>query len=229
MAKKKRKATKAQLAALARGRATAKRNRRAKATGRKSKKRSAAPVAYRKKSRRKAARKPRARGTKTMAKKRRKSTRRRTARRSGGGRRGGFMSGIEWKDMAGAGAYGWLENQVKEKGDDALLKKVPLFFEGIGYAGCLGILAHFAGKQVGGSVGAALRHLSKGTLDVAAYKLMRAGELYKDKAAADAALAGDEMGFGALGDDAEVGFTDDPSEVSGDDDEVGYGADGPGY
>lgn len=227
MPKKKRKATAKQLAALARGRATAKRNRRAKAGGKKSKKRSVATATHRRKSRRpQRAQK----GTRTMPKgKRRKSTRRRTARRSGGGRRGGFMSGIEWKDMAGAAAYGWAENQVKEKGDEALLKKVPLFFAGIGYAGCLGILAHFAGKAVGGAAGTALRHLSKGTLDVAAYKLVRNGELYKDDAAANAALAGDEMGYGALGDDAEVGFTDDPSEVSGDDDEVGYGADGPGY
>lgn len=227
MAAKKRKPTKKQLAALARGRAKMK-------ARRKTRKR-AAPKRTRG---RKVARRPSRRALgyirekKTMAKKRRKSTRRRTsARRSGGGRRGGFLSGIEWKDMAGAAAYGYLENQVKEKGDEAILKKVPLFFDGIGYAGCLGLLAHFAGKQIGGAAGSALRHLSKGTLDVAAYKLMRNGELYKDKAAADAALAGDEMGYGALGDDAEVGFTDDPDSVSGDGDgdEVGYGADGPGY
>jgi hypothetical protein len=225
MAARKRKPTKKQLAALARGRAKMKAKRK--------RVKRAAPKRTRG---RKAARRPSRRALgyirekKTMAKKRRKSTRRRSTRRTGGGgRRGGFLSGIEWKDMAGAAAYGYLENQVKEKPADALLKKVPLFYAGIGYAGCLGLLAHFAGKQMGGAAGAALRHLSKGTLDVAAYKLMRNGELYKDEAAADAALAGDEMGFGALGDDAEVGFTDDPDAVSGDDDEVGYGADGPGY
>lgn len=226
MAKKKRKATKKQLAALARGRAAQKRKRRAKATRKKTPRRSVASVPYRRKKRTTTKK-----GTRTMAKRKAPKRRRKAParRRSGGGRRGGLMSGIEWKDMAGAAAYGWMENQVKEKGDEALLKKVPLFFHGIGYAGCLGVLAHFAGKQVGGAAGAALRHLSKGTLDVAAYKLMRNGELYKDEAAATSALAGDgEVGYGAI-EGVEVGFSTDPDEISGDDDEVGYGADGPGY
>lgn len=224
MAKKKRKATAKQLAALARGRAAQKRKRRAKATRKKTPRRSVATAPHRRKKRTTTKK-----GTRTMAKRKAPKRRRKAParRRSGGGRRGGLMSGIEWKDMAGAAAYGWAEG----KDGGALVKKVPVpeFAAGIGYAGVIGLLAHFAGKQVGGTAGKVLRHVSKGTLDVAAYKLAKNGGLF---ASADASLAGDdgEVGFGAdTINGVEVGFSTDPDEISGDDDEVGYGADGPGY
>lgn len=164
-----------------------------------------------------------------MAKKR-KSRKKGTRRRGGG--RGGIMSGIEWGDMAGAGAYGWLERQVSKpapgkSADDALLKKVPLFFEGIGYAGCSAILAHFIGKNLGGMAGKVARHYARGAFDVAAYKLAKNGGLYQSKAEAEAALAGDgddDIGWddeAMSGDDEEIGI-----ELEGDEDEVGYGADG---
>jgi len=128
------------------------------------------------------------------------------------------MSGIPYMDMAGAGAYGWLEKQVAEKGDEAWLKKAPLFFEGIGYAGCTAILAHIIGKNVGGTIGKAARHYAAGTFNVAAYKLMKNGKLYESKEEAEAALAGD-------GDD-DLGADDEFTIGVGDDDDLGYGADG---
>lgn len=155
-----------------------------------------------------------------------KKSRKKGTRRRGGGR-GGFMSGIEWGDMAGAGAYGWMERQVShppsgKSADDAILKKVPLFFEGIGYAGCSAILAHFIGKQLGGTAGKVARHYAKGAFDVAAYKLAKNGGLYQSKAEAEAALAGD--GDDMSGDD-DIGYDLEGDDVAGDDD-VGYGADG---
>lgn len=155
-----------------------------------------------------------------------KKSRKKGTRRRGGGR-SGFMSGIEWGDMAGAGAYGWLERQVShppsgKSADDAILKKVPLFFEGIGYAGCSAILAHFIGKQLGGTAGKVARHYAKGAFDVAAYKLAKNGGLYQSKAEAEAALAGD--GDDMSGDD-DIGYDLEGDDVAGDDD-VGYGADG---
>lgn len=106
---------------------------------------------------------------KTMATKK-KGKKKGGGRRRGGGR--GLMSGIEFMDMAGAGAYGWLEKQATTAGDEAYIKKVPLFFEGIGYAGCSAILAHVISKNVGGALGKAARHYAKGVFDVAAYKLI---------------------------------------------------------
>ena len=161
-----------------------------------------------------------------MAAKKRKSRKKGTRRRGGG--RGGFMSGIEWGDMAGAGAYGWLERQVShppsgKSADDAILKKVPLFFEGIGYAGCSAILAHFIGKQLGGTAGKVARHYAKGAFDVAAYKLAKNGGLYQSKAEAEAALAGD--GDDMSGDD-DIGYDLEGDEDIGGDDDIGYGADG---
>lgn len=143
-------------------------------------------------------------------------------RRGGGGRRGGIMSGIEWADMAGAGAYGWLEKQAVEKGEEGYLRKVPLFFEGIGYAGCSAILAHIISKNVGGTIGKVAKHYAHGAFDVAAYKLAKNGKLYEDKAAAEAALAGDDD----LGADDDLGDDEIGIDLEGDDDEVGYGADG---
>jgi hypothetical protein len=227
MAKRKRKATKKQLAALARGRATMKAKRRAKAQRKKRPRRAVASAPVQRRSRKKST--PKKTRRTTMAKRKAPKRRRKAParRRSGGGRRGGLLSGIEWKDMAGAAAYGWAEG----KDGGALLKKVPVpeFVGGIGYAGVVGLLAHFAGKNVGGTAGKVLRHVSKGTLDVAAYKLAKNGGLF---ATVDASLAGDEVGYGADGmEGVEVGFTTDPDEVSGDEDgnEVGYGADGAGY
>lgn len=149
--------------------------------------------------------------------------RRSTKKRRGGGRRrsgGGLMGGLDFKGMIGAGAYGMLEKQVAEKGEEAILKKVPLFFDGIGYAGCAGIIAHIIGRNVGGVVGQAARHFSDGTLKVAAYKLAKNGKLYESKAEAEAALAGDDD----LSGDDEIGFELEGDELG--DDEVGYGADG---
>lgn len=155
---------------------------------------------------------------KTMAKKRRRraAPKKRRGGTRRGGSRGGLMSGIEWMDMGGAGAYGLLEKQVAEKGDEAYLKKVPLFFEGIGYAGCSAVLAHIIGKNVGGIVGKAARHYARGTFAVAAYKLAKHGKLY-EAGEADAALAGDDDDLGA-DDEFTIGV--------GDDDDLGYGADG---
>lgn len=157
----------------------------------------------------------------TMATKKRRRRaaprKRRTSRRSGGGGGRGMLSGIPYMDMAGAGAYGWLEKQVAEKGDEAYLKKVPLFFEGIGYAGCSAILAHILGKNVGGTLGKAARHYANGTFNIAAYKLMKNGKLYESKEEAEAALAGDDDDLGA-DDEFTIGV--------GDDDDLGYGADG---
>lgn len=159
-----------------------------------------------------------------MAKRRRKSSRKGRRRVGGGGGRG-ILSGIDYKNMAGAGAYGWLEKQASAGGDAAYLKKVPLFFEGIGYAGCTAILAHIIGKNVGGTVGKLARHFAAGTFDVAAYKLAKNGKLYESKEEAEAALAGDEIDD--VGYDDEVGIElEGDDEISGDDDEVGYGADG---
>lgn len=159
------------------------------------------------------------------AKKRRRRAaprKRRTSRRSGGGGGRGILSGIPYMDMAGAGAYGWLEKQVAEKGDEAWLKKTPLFFEGIGYAGCSAILAHIVGKNVGGTLGKAARHYANGTFNIAAYKLMKNGKLYESKAEAEAALAGDDD----LGADDEFTIGVDDDDLGADDDDLGYGADG---
>lgn len=162
---------------------------------------------------------------KTMAAKKRRRRaapkRRRSSRRSGGGGGRGILSGIPYMDMAGAGAYGWLEKQVAEKGDEAWLKKTPLFFDGIGYAGCSAILAHIIGKNVGGTIGKAARHYAAGTFNVAAYKLMKNGKLYESAAEAEAALAGDDLG---ADDEFTIGVDDD--DLGADDDDLGYGADG---
>lgn len=169
--------------------------------------------------------------TRTMAAKKRRrraapKKRRSGGRRSGGGR-GGLLSGIEWMDMAGAASYGWLEKQAvganTATGETPYLSKVPLFFHGIGYAGCSAILAHIIGKNVGGTVGKVARHYARGTFDVAAYKLAKNGGLYESEEAAKTALAGDDDDLSG-DDEFEVGLDDD--EVSGDDDEMGYGADG---
>lgn len=218
-AKKRRKLTPAQRAVALKNLAKARRARKAKTAGK------AAPARRRKRpltdKRRKALG---YRKETTMAKKKKRATSKK--RRRGGGRRAsGFFAGVEWMDMAGAAAYGLAEKQVGEKGDQALLKKLPLFYEGIGYAGCSAILAHFAGKQLGGTIGKALRHYAKGTFDVAAYKLAKHGKLYASKDEADAALAGDDD----LGYDDDLGADDDEIgiELEGDEgDEVGYGADG---
>lgn len=216
MAKKRRKLTPTQRRRALKNLAKARAARKSKTIGRaKRGKGSLVIVAPKKRKRTMAAKKRRRRAA---PKKRRSSSRR------GGGGRGGLMSGIEWMDMGGAGAYGLLEKQVAEKGDEAYLKKVPLFFEGIGYAGCSAILAHIIGKNVGGIVGKAARHYARGTFSVAAYKLAKNGKLYESKAEAEAALAGDDDDLGADDDEFAVGLDDD--EVSGDDDEVGYGADG---
>lgn len=155
----------------------------------------------------------------TMAAKKKKKGSKKGSRRRSGARN--IMSGFEWENMLGAAAYGAAERQVATKGDEAILKKVPLFYDGIGYAGCLGILAHIIGKNVGGIVGKAARHLAAGTLDVAAYKLAKNGKLYESKAEAEAALAGYEDDDLSGDDDEEVGW-----DMEGIDDEVGYGADG---
>jgi hypothetical protein len=191
------------------------------------KRRKAAKKSHKRKSKPLTAKKRKALGyhkERTVAKKKKGGAKK---RRGGSRRGGGILSGIDWMDMAGAGAYGWLERQVSKppagkSADDALLKKVPLFFEGIGYAGCSAILAHFIGKNLGGTVGKMARHYAKGTFDIAAYKLAKNGGLYTSKAEAEAALAGDEDMSG----DDDIGYDlEGDDDISGDDD-VGYGADG---
>lgn len=217
MAKPRRKLTPAQRKVALRNLAKARAARKSKTTGRKPRKRRTdrerKSLGYRKE-------KPMA------AKKRRRRAapkrRRSSSRRSGGGGGRGILSGIPYMDMAGAGAYGWLEKQVGEKGDEAWLKKVPLFFDGIGYAGCSAILAHIVGKNVGGTLGKAARHYANGTFNIAAYKLMKNGKLYESKAEAEAALAGDDDLSGD--DEFTIGVDDD--DLGADDDDLGYGADG---
>lgn len=202
----KRQPTKKQLAALARGRA----KRRKKRTERERR-----ALGYRRERKATMARKKK----RASAPRRRRSAprRRRVSRRGGGG---GVFGGIEWKSMAGAAAYGFLERQAVEKKDEALLRKMPLFAPQVGYAGCSAIAAHFLGKQVGGTIGGLLRAYARGTFDVAAYKLARHGKLYENESDALEALT-------SLSGDDDMGW-DDPDEVGieleGDD--IGYGADG---
>lgn len=119
----------------------------------------------------------RSRGTTTVVRRRRAASPVRRRRRSSGSV-GWIPPKEDLFDMAGAGAYGYLEKQAAaDTAGGHFLYKIPKPIDAVGFTGNVGIAAWVVYKLTKNKIA---RHFAKGTLDVAAYKLFRRGKAYTE-------------------------------------------------
>lgn len=107
---------------------------------------------------------------------RRRAAPRRSYRRRSGGTGGMLPPKDDLLDIGGAAVYGYLE-KAAVKDPKHFLASIPKPVDALGYTGNVALMAWIAYKI---SKNKYVGHIAKGTLAVAAYKLGRRGESYKE-------------------------------------------------